>query len=230
MIEPKILIIALLAGILPAIIWLFFWLQEDQHPEPKRLLLLTFISGMIAVPLVLPIEQVIKTYFGFSQQLTFILWAWAEESLKFIAAYVVAFKSRELDEPVDAVIYLLTAALGFVALENTFFLLNPLSQGNILETVSTGNMRFLGASLLHIISSTTIGTFIALSFYKKRAIKVSYLFIGLVLAVLLHSVFNLLIIESTGSGIFPIFAGVWLAITVLLLLFEKVKKISPRKQ
>jgi len=34
-----------LVGLLPGLIWLSFYLKEDLHPEPKRLLLLTFLAG-----------------------------------------------------------------------------------------------------------------------------------------------------------------------------------------
>ena len=139
------------------------------------------------------------------------------------------FKTKEMDEPIDSVIYMLTAALGFVALENAFFLISPLSQGNFIESIITGNLRFMGASLLHIISSTTIGIFIALSFYKKKVMKIEYLAIGMILAIILHTIFNLLIIDSTNTTTFTIFAVVWIAVIVLLLFFEKIKKIIPNK-
>ena len=49
------LIVALVGGLLPAFLWLFFWLREDkEHPEPKGLLFFTFLAGMSTVILVLP--------------------------------------------------------------------------------------------------------------------------------------------------------------------------------
>ncbi|NQV88205.1 MAG: PrsW family intramembrane metalloprotease [Parcubacteria group bacterium] len=229
MIDVQTFFLALLGGVLPAVLWLSFWLKEDEHPEPKGLIILTFFSGMIAVPLVLPFQKIIYQNFQHSQLITFVLWACFEEVFKFIAAYVIVFKTKEMDEPIDAVIYMLTAALGFVALENAFFLISPLSQGNFIEGIVTGNLRFMGASLLHIISSTTIGIFIALSFYKKRVMKIEYLAIGMILAIILHTIFNLLIIDSTDTITFTIFAVVWIAVIVLLLFFEKIKKIIPNK-
>ena len=49
---------AFLGGLLPALLWLYFLLREDSRcPEPKLMILVAFLAGMIAVPLVLPIEQ-----------------------------------------------------------------------------------------------------------------------------------------------------------------------------
>ena len=60
MINTDIIFYALLGGILPALIWLAFWLREDyKHPEPRGLILRTFLLGMGAVILVLPFQKAI---------------------------------------------------------------------------------------------------------------------------------------------------------------------------
>src|SRR3989338_6765603 len=59
--------IAALGGILPALLWLVFWLLEDRcDPEPKRYIFYCFLAGMVAVPLVLPVEQQLSHFFSFS--------------------------------------------------------------------------------------------------------------------------------------------------------------------
>ena len=41
----------MLLGILPGLVWILFYLQEDPHPEPKHLILLSFVvGGLMAVP------------------------------------------------------------------------------------------------------------------------------------------------------------------------------------
>src|SRR3989338_10517093 len=108
---------------------------------------------MLAVPLVLPLEQRIQIVFAASPALIFVLWAAAEELFKWLAARFSALRSKQYDEPIDAVIYLLTAALGFAALENTLFLVASFSKLNFLGVIATGNLRFIGATLLHVLSS-----------------------------------------------------------------------------
>jgi len=42
-----------------------FLLKEDaQHPEPKKLIALTFVAGMLAVPLAIPLERYVKAHLG----------------------------------------------------------------------------------------------------------------------------------------------------------------------
>lgn len=82
--DPNTLALALIGGMIPALLWLFFWLREDSgHKKPAGLLIMTFIAGMLAVILVLPIEKAIAGMFTDSTTLT-ILWAASEELLKYL--------------------------------------------------------------------------------------------------------------------------------------------------
>ena len=58
MLSFQTILFALLGGVLPALLWLWFWLKEDKkRPEPRGLILLAFIAGMLTVPVVLPFEK-----------------------------------------------------------------------------------------------------------------------------------------------------------------------------
>jgi len=217
--------LSLLGGVMPALLWLWFWTKEDKlHPEPRGRLALTFFGGAIAVLLVLPVEKFIFGIQGGEiNTLTIFYWSIAEELFKFAAAYILALRMRENDEPIDAVIYMITVALGFSALENSLFLSNLLSDGHFAQSVVTGNMRFLGATLLHTASSATIGIMYGLSFYLRKSIKNIFVLIGVSTSIVLHTIFNLLIIES-GDKIFFVFSGVWIIVTLIIVAIEKVKK------
>ncbi|KKQ77941.1 MAG: hypothetical protein A3A96_04165 [Candidatus Zambryskibacteria bacterium RIFCSPLOWO2_01_FULL_39_39] len=220
------IIFSLLGGILPALLWLWFWLKEDRlHPEPKTRILLVFVAGMVSVFVVLPFEKFVYSLTLSSISLiTIILWAITEEVFKFITAYFTALKNKVADEPIDAVIYMITAALGFSALENTLFLFNLIDTGLFSESIITGNSRFLGATLLHVASSATIGVMIALAFYKRPLIKKVFLCTGIAMSVLLHTVFNLLILK-VQDDLFFVFTGVWVLIVLLIVMIEKIKDV-----
>jgi len=217
------LLIAVLGGILPALLWLVFWLMEDRcDPEPKRYIFFCFVAGMVAVPLVLPLERGLVAYLQGPQLL--LAWAAIEELFKFGAAYLAALRFRVFDEPLDGVIYLVTAALGFSALENVFFLVTPVADGDLLRSIVTGNLRFIGATLLHTLASATIGIMLALSFYKSAGVRRLAALGGVILATALHTLFNFFILESGSGSTFLVFLVIWLGIVALLFTIEQVKQ------
>jgi RsiW-degrading membrane proteinase PrsW (M82 family) len=220
------LFIACVGGILPALFWLWFWLQEDKlHPEPKRRLLLSLVAGGSIVFLVYPLQKMAYTAYGLGLA-TLLIWATIEEIAKYIAAYSSGLHSKEFNEPIDALIYMITAALGFSAVENTLFLISPLISGDIGQFIVTGNMRFIGASLLHIVTSSVVGYCIGHEFFRGRTAKILWTIGGLVLAIALHTVFNFFILYENGSKTFITFAFVWIGAITIMLLFEKIKKIK----
>ena len=223
------LFFSLLGGVLPVLLWLWFWLREDRlHPEPRSIIMFSFFGGMAAVLFALPAEQwVWKTWSG-NMTLIIIGWAVIEEVLKYIASYTTALRDRENDEPIDSLIYLITAALGFAALENTFFLSGYFTKGGLVSGIDLGILRFLGASLLHVISSGTLGFFLALGFYKRSFVKKIDGIMGLIAAIVLHALFNLFILKASGNGLytFTVLGFVWLAVILLFIGFEKVKQLK----
>lgn len=218
-----LLFVAILGGVLPALVWLAFWLLEDRcDPEPKRYILMTFIAGGLMVGAALVLEQRAQLYW--SGPMLLLAWAAIEELLKFGAAYVVALRARVFDEPLDAIVYMITVALGFSAFENALFLLTPLQNGDVLRSIITGDLRFIGATLLHCLSSATIGVALALVFYKSASVKRFAALAGVVLAITLHTLFNFFILGNGGGATFWIFLCIWFGVVVVLFMAEQVKK------
>lgn len=218
---------AILSGLLPALLWLWFWLREDNlHPEPRERVMKTFIAGMCVVLFVLPV-QVFFSNTVEHESSKYLMWAFTEEAFKLIAAWIVAISTDVMDEPIDAVIYMITVALGFAAIENTLFILKPIFEGDIIRSIVTTNLRFIGATLLHVVSSASVGLCIAMAYYHSRETRRIALVTGLILATALHTAFNLFIIKTSTNDTLRIFSVVWVAVVILLFLFEKVKTISP---
>lgn len=219
---------AITLGTLPAIAWLLFWLREDKkHPEPLHVIMACFIFGGLAVFGSIALEKLSIPYVVGNPVLMIIVWSGIEESLKYVAAKFGGLRKRWYNEPIDAVIYLLATALGFAAVENTLYLLDPLGSGDFIEGLVLSNFRFIGASMLHFVSSVALASFIAFSFYKKPRTRRIYALIGLSTAIALHAVFNLLIINGVLKHTTFAFIAVWLCIIIFIGLFERIKKLSP---
>ena len=183
----SVFIYVLAGGIIPALFWMWFWMHEEhKHNEPKRTLVLTFVLGMVAVFVSYFLQKNIASYlhvqlvstesFNLEAQIqdhpvVTLIYVIIEELAKFFAAYVVVFRLKWFREPIDAFIYLMTAALGFAAMENTLYMLQPLMSGETIESIVTGHTRFIGSSVLHVASSGMLSVFIGLSFCKSPMVR-----------------------------------------------------------
>lgn len=225
--DLKIFAIAFfLGGLIPSLFWLWFWLKEDEdHPEPKVMLALMFAMGIATVVLVLPIQKFIDAHI-LSYEGKLVLWAGTEEALKFLAVLAVIWGTKAANEPIDWPIYLITAALGFATLENTLFLIKPISFSGTTVALLTGGLRFLGSTLLHSVASGVIGIAMGISFFLSGVKRVLFALAGVLVAIALHSTFNFFIIKNGGSDFLKVFAFLWVATIIVLLLFEKVRRIS----
>lgn len=223
---------------LPALVWLLFYLQEDRHPEPKHLILLTFIAGIISAIAAVAIEVIFfgrpprlplgAVYRILPQALDWPLVAIAgvpfiEEYLKYLAVKFSVLSRPDFDEPIDAMIYMVTAALGFAAIENVAFLVDVFEQSFIggVELTAT---RFLGANLLHTLSSAIVGYFLArhvFSPWRKHAV-----FFGVILASVLHMLFNYFIInrEVVTSAVEIVVLLLAFMAIVVFVDFERLKR------
>lgn len=217
---------AVLGGFVPALLWLWFWLREDkERPEPVGLIAFTFALGMIAVILVMPIQKIADGLISNKVHLV-TTWAAIEEIAKYLAVVLLALRSKYIDEPIDYAMYFIVAGLGFAAMENILFLIKPLAANETTVSLLTGNLRFLGSTLLHALTTGIVGISIGLSLHHRRMIRFFYFIVGLSTAIALHAVFNFFIMNGTGDNLLQIFGFLWVAAVITMLLIEKLRRMS----
>jgi RsiW-degrading membrane proteinase PrsW (M82 family) len=201
------LVIALVAGLLPGFAWLVFYLSESPRPEPKRLIAFVFIVGMAFGFFTVAIENIFNSWasgIGIQELSLLSLFGLAaiEEIMKFAAAHFAINRTPEFSEPVDAMIYMIVAALGFATLENIGAIANISPQAALVPAVlETVSLRFVGATLLHTLTSGIVGYYWALGIVRGKVAR--YLAIGLPVAAVLHATFNYLIL-TYGDVIYSI--------------------------
>ncbi len=201
---------------LPPILWLLFYFREDRHPEPKLYLFFTFLGGMAAAFFSVLPECFFANLIGAgsctggieyaaSPFIIFLGIALIEEYMKYLPVRLFILKHSVFSEPEDAMIYMMTAAMGFAALENALFiapfffdvaegalLTLPLSSASLLSGLDVATNRFLGANFLHVLTSGIVGYFIARGWCLTRRHYMT--FAGIIVATVLHAAFNYLIL------------------------------------
>jgi len=221
-------------GFVPSLAWLAFYLKKDPHPEPKYLISRTFLLGIVMAPIAVALQwwfrvAVLGLWPGYEIQISvwFFLWAAViEEIIKFLAVYLVVIRDPEFDEPTDAMIYMISAALGFAAIENILVLFQAIPNG-ANAAVQIWLLRFVGATLLHAVASATVGYFLALAWFYSHHCKKLIAF-GIGIATLLHLIFNIILLSGNGKPEGFIFSTAFLIFvaSIISVLFAKLKKME----
>jgi RsiW-degrading membrane proteinase PrsW (M82 family) len=217
--------VTLAIAFVPIWLWLYFLGREESHPEPTLRLVGIFILGLLAL---------IASYYGeagleligltekTAPGLYYFYSAIIEELAKFLFVFVFVFLWRVYHTPIDAMIYMGVASLGFAFFENVGVLCNSaLLDSNTLAIIA--GLRFLGANFLHLLASVLIGFGYAVALISRRLIP---LILSFVFAVSLHFLYNMLIIQDNGFGyVIPI---LWAVFFIVLKEFNFIKVTDER--
>lgn len=215
-----------------------------MHPEPKKTILKVFLLGcIVTVPVYFAQVQIthfleqlhIFPFFTYYPPLAdvlkwFVAVAFIEEFFKFFVVKLGVFKSGRLDEPVDLMIYMVVAALGFAAVENILYLAVPLDNITITTVIQTTVMisliRFIGATFLHTLCSALLGYFIVLGICQGKR-NILFLILGIVLASGFHGLYDFAIVlmPTPLNAIVPITIIVVL-FTLMIYNFSNAKKLK----
>ena len=170
------IIIYIIFGILPSLTWLSYYMRKDAHSEPKSKVFQIFLLGaLVTVPVF--VVQICLAYLLGKLNINptvsaliywFLIIAFSEEFFKFLVIRLAVAGSPELDEPLDVMLYMVVAALGFSAVENILYLCTPgtaLSFNELVNrTLAVAFIRFIGATFLHTLCSALVGYTLADSF------------------------------------------------------------------
>ena len=210
---------ALVGGIIPTFLWLWFWFhQYDEKPNTPTFLSFLYILGMVCIILILPFKNVIQSS-DLDPKEYILAFAAIEEIIKTIMTGLIAFRHSIIKRPTDYTLYLVTTALGFSALENTLYLIQPITQNNISFVLFTGNLRFIGATLLHTVCVAIVGIMIGIAHYDNAIMKWVHGIFGLGLAICLHAIFNYFILLNTTRSIM-IGLGI-----IVIVIFGRLQKL-----
>lgn len=197
---------------------MWFYLRKDrEHPEPWSLIAKVFFLGVAVTIPAIAFEYGLDYLFGFSAQegvvpivlSAFIIVAPVEEFFKFLVVREVVFKNPHFDEPVDGVMYTIVAALGFATLEN------------ILVVFAGGGsvvfLRFATATLMHALASGIVGYHIGLGMVQSKR-KKALLRQGLILAIILHALYNTAVILTDNIWLIAFLVSVLLGVMFYIVL------------
>lgn len=217
-------------AIMPSILWLMFFVAQKKHKEKTKNLLSVALWGVIVALPVVAVERLtfdlffapIAASIAASEFIyTFFTISAIEEFAKFFVVRFKAMPRKFFDEPQDAVIYMITVALGFAAIENMAYVLNfATSSAELLQITA---FRGITATFLHVVASGALGYFLALSLSIPHERK-KFLYTGIAFAILLHSIYNYFIIKLETQAGFQV-----LILSSLLIISGVVVMVGLKK-
>ena len=197
--------------VLPALLWL-----DRLEAEPVRQLLFAFGWGaLVATFFALVVNTysitVLTLHGGDVTTVAVVVAPWVEETCKGAAVLaILLWRRQEFDGIVDGIVYAGLTGLGFAFTENVLYLGRALQENGTSGLVVTFVLRCLIGPFAHPLftMATGIGLGIA-SQTRRRSLQVAAPVCGLLVAVLLHGLWNL----STVAGLRG-FVGVYIAVQV----------------
>jgi RsiW-degrading membrane proteinase PrsW (M82 family) len=172
----------------PGLFWLWYFYEKDLEPEPLYRIRNCFFAGMAVV---IPAGLIEKSL-GMSQFLTLTIVApVVEECLKLGACFIVAYRGKDFDEPMDGIIYAVAIALGFASLENVFYLYDAYSLGPGIFPITTVVRAFFTVPG-HAIFGIMWGYAMGRAKFSDHKTSRDLILKGLCLAIASHAIFNLL--------------------------------------
>ena len=229
-------------GLAPGLLWLWLIYRNNKNrPEPKGLVIRTFLLGMaVVIPvafveLALMLPYIISNIhnlnmdtfntmsLGQTAYTSFVVAGMTEEFFKFLVVRTTIYKSPYYDEPLDGLIYSSASALGFASLENIEYL--------VTYGVPTALVRAPLTTMAHCVFSAMWGYPLALKKLKKKH-STLLLYLGLAGAMIGHGLFDFLAFQQTGDklnipvilGLIVLFGGL---VTFFIYLIKRGQKTSP---
>jgi RsiW-degrading membrane proteinase PrsW (M82 family) len=207
-----LLLTSLFAGILPMVCWaVLVWWFDRYEKEPLHLLVISFLWGVApAVVIASIIELVLALLSGYSGEMATtgisifnlgVVAPLVEEGVKLIGLLGVFWiAGKEIDGPLDGIIYGAMIGFGFAATENMLFFLSSESVGEFLLMVFLRAMLF---GILHAMFAAFTGLGMAFAKYARSPGRAAFWAAGgFILAVVFHSIHNIGLVMAQKTLLF----------------------------
>jgi protease PrsW len=180
------------------ICWYIFKMDKYER-EPRLHLFVCFLLGILCTLPAINMETIGRRIINEDPHNLIRTFLFAtlvvgltEEILKFFALMLYAFPRKQFNEPMDGVVYSVMTSMGFAAMENILYV-----QGNPNEAWEIAMARAFTAVPAHGLFAVAMGSYVgSAKFMTQPADKLKYCLKGLLIAILLHGVYDFLLIQE----------------------------------
>jgi protease PrsW len=210
-----------IAAFLPMFIYLLLIWRFDQYGrEPFIVIIRNYLWGALGAIFFSLVGSYILSFFvsifvhnieSLTRIETIIIAPFVEETTKGIFLFFTV-TSHKFDNMTDGIVYGGAIGLGFGMTENfLYFIANT---GNLNTWVMLVIIRTLFTSVMHCVSTATLGAFLGYAKFKNIYYKLTFPFLGLASAIFIHFAWNLMITYEKTEPLGFIF----MLITILIFI------------
>lgn len=198
----------------------YIYYRDKYDKEPMRFIWKALLAGAFIVIPVIFVEQFLSIFLPLFPGILnaayhgFVVAAFTEESFKFLALFLLFWRTNIFNEKFDGIVYATFISLGFAGVENVMYVFQ--------FGVSTGITRALTAVPAHAVFGVTMGFYAGQArFYDKQ--RKELLRKAILIPILLHGIYDFILM--TGYNWLLVF---WIAFVVFLYIsaLKRIKTLS----
>ncbi|MCX7845188.1 MAG: PrsW family glutamic-type intramembrane protease [Dictyoglomaceae bacterium] len=204
----SLLVLAIAPGI--ALAW-YVYNKDRWEKEPLRLLILSFILGVLVVFPAGLVEGIVELLAIFNKKnlISLALYCFfgiglIEEGAKFLVIYKYIYPREEFNTPFDGIVYSSMVGLGFATIENIGYV--------ITGGIQTAIFRALLAVPAHFLFSLIMGYSLGLAKFTYKF--PTHIFNSLLYPSIIHALYDFLILSQIW----------WLTILIVPLVYILLRK------
>lgn len=186
----------LLASLAPVFIILFYiYFRDKYEKEPLKMLVKAILGGILIILPVIFVERWLSALAPFSGKVgqaawhAFVVAGSTEEVFKFLALYLLIWKSPSFNEKFDGIVYAVFVSLGFAAVENVMYVMDG--------GLQTAAIRAFTAVPAHAIFGISMGYYLGIA-HMYEELRKTYLLRALLIPILLHGVYDFILMVEIG--------------------------------
>jgi RsiW-degrading membrane proteinase PrsW (M82 family) len=213
---------ALLASLAPVFIILFYiYFRDKYEKEPLSMLIKALLLGIVIVVPVIFVERFLMLLMPDSSTKVaeaiyhaFVVAGFTEELFKFLALYILVWRSPSFNEQFDGIVYAVFVSLGFAGVENVLYVMDGGMQ--------TALIRAITAVPAHAIFGIAMGYFLGIA-HAYKELRTTYLTKALLVPIILHGIYDFILMVEIS---WLLFLFVPYVIWLYKMGMKKMKQLS----
>ena len=216
----------LLITIGPSLALLLYFILSDKFKEPKKIIIITFLFGILITIPAGYLNHFIGKNFENESLINnallsgFFAGGLVEEILKFSVLYFYVLREKEFNEPMDAIVYGVVISLGFATLENIEYVYFSKYAG-----LDTAIIRAYSAVPMHCLCAVVMGYYFGSYVFSGEG---KYMGLALIIPVVFHGTYNFLCVFPNNYFLFVVI--ILLIFSILLHRNAKVRQRGKRSE